>query len=337
MPLGFGRLIEPVYRAVIARRNAKFDADIGVQKAAIPVICVGNLSVGGTGKTPFVMWLVEHLRAAGCRSGIAMRGYMAQPGAMSDEQAEYSSRLAGVMVAADPERFNAVHALVRHGGCDVAVLDDGFQHRRLARDLDIVLLDATRPVFHDRCLPAGWLREPVRGLSRAGVIVWTHAEAVDAPTIEGLLKSSRRVAPNSVLACARHTWSGLAYEGEDTLRPLEALRGQPVALACGIGNPTALRKALEAQGADVIATLLRPDHHPWGASDLNDLQRLTRGASMLVTTDKDWVKLRGLGVRDYIDTPIVRPRVTMQITQGLEPLLAQVESVIRRRGAASSP
>lgn len=333
MPFGFGRLVEPAYRFVVARRNARFDAGIGVRKADIPVICVGNLSVGGTGKTPLVMWLVEHLRTLGCTPGIAMRGYKAKRGELSDEQAEYATRLPGVMVAVDAERFNAVQALARHGRCNVAVLDDGFQHRRLARDLDIVLLDATRAVFTDRCLPAGWLREPVQGLARAGAIVWTHAEAIDDDALHALLEQTRAIAPNAALACARHTWTGLACAGEDELRPVASLQDQNVAVACGIGNPTALCQAIEAHGARIVSRLIRADHYPWSSADLADLHEATQGAAMLLTTEKDWVKLRSLALHDSVDIPILRPQVSMEIVHGKETLLAKVGTAIARPDA----
>ena len=335
-PFGLGRLLEPLYTFEVQRRNRRFDAGAGVHRAPIPVICVGNLSVGGTGKTPFVMWLVDQLRKRGLSPGIAMRGYRAAPGQMSDEQAEYAMRLEGVPVAADPVRFNAVTALAAHGGANIAVLDDGFQHRSLARDLDIVLCDATRPVFDDRCLPAGWLREPASALARAGAVVWTRADLVGAHALEGLMHRTQSVAPDAVIAAAAHRWSGLAVQGQASLKPVEDLRSARVAIASGIGNPTALRSAVEAVGATVTGALFRPDHHAWDGRDVADLEHIVHGAEALITTDKDWVKLRALDL-SRLGCPILRPRVELAITHGLDDLLACIDAVTHPRDAASSP
>ncbi len=336
MRFGIGRALELIYRAVVARRNRRFDALRGVQRAPVPVICIGNLSVGGTGKTPFVMWLIGYLQTKGLTPGIAMRGYKAAPGAMSDEQAEYAARLPGVAVAADANRYNAVCALAAHNDIDIAVLDDGFQHRQLYRDLDIVLLDATRSVFTDRCLPAGWLREPVKSLSRAGLIVWTHSEAVTTETLEQLHAHAKQFAPNVPIVNAAHTWSALETAEGDS-QPIDILRSATVAIACGIGNPTAFRSSIEAAGARVIETIIRPDHYAWSTSDLAELKHAATSAGMLVTTDKDWVKLRRFAVQEHIACPIVRPRIVMTLTQGHTELEAAIDHIIDQCSAASSP
>jgi tetraacyldisaccharide 4'-kinase len=334
LPCGVGRVFEPFYRIEIARRNRRFDKGIGVRRATIPVVGVGNISVGGTGKTPFVMWLTELLSASGCRPGIAMRGYKANGDALSDEQAEYADRLPGVPVVAHPDRHYAVETLRNEHNVDIAVLDDGFQHRQLARDVDVVLLDATRPVFHDRCLPAGWLREPVSSLRRAGAIVWTHCEGAPQEMVGRLIERTRAIAPEAPVASAAHEWLSLDFDDGASV-PIEHLRGARVALASGIGNPKAFANAVSRAGSIVNEHVLRPDHHAWSVNDLAALRDASRGADMLLTTGKDWVKLRQLAWQDQIGIPIARPRLTIRILSGQDELESRIAPIIRRCDAAS--
>jgi tetraacyldisaccharide 4'-kinase len=167
------------YRGVIAARNAKFDRGIGVHRLDRPVISVGNITTGGTGKTPMVAWIARLLIEHGCTPVIAMRGYKSQPGAMSDEEAEYRDLLPDVSVLANPDRIAALHEfLPTHPEVKCIILDDGFQHRQIHRDLDLVLIDASAETFRDRLLPAGNLREPLVNLKRADAVIVTHAPSI---------------------------------------------------------------------------------------------------------------------------------------------------------------
>lgn len=188
LPGPLGRLAGAIYAREIRRRNRAYDRGGRVTRLDRPVISVGNLSAGGTGKTPMVMKLATALLEAGHHPCIAMRGYKAAAG-RSDEAEEYRARLVNVPVVAQPDRISGLRALFATEvgrDVDVVLLDDGFQHRRLARDLDIVLVDATRSPFEDRLLPAGYLREPPASLERAQAVVITHAEAVVGGEIDRL-------------------------------------------------------------------------------------------------------------------------------------------------------
>src|SRR4051812_19919591 len=228
-----GRLTSRLYGWEIGRRNRRYDAGRGVVRFDRPVISVGNLSVGGTGKTPMVAHIVGLLLEAGHRPCIAMRGYRSQDG-RSDEAEEYRARFPSVPVVAQADRTLGLINLfaLEHEGrgphTDCIVLDDGFQHRKIARDLDIVLLDATREPFHDRLLPAGWLREPVESLRRAALVVLTHAESASAETIQWLSGSVGRVRARPAEAVTRHGWAALCIRerGADRPEPVEWLRGR---------------------------------------------------------------------------------------------------------------
>ncbi|MBM4022938.1 MAG: tetraacyldisaccharide 4'-kinase, partial [Planctomycetes bacterium] len=166
------------YGMVTAIRNLAYDrAVLPDHGAAVPVISVGNLTLGGTGKTPLVAWVARRLLAAGHRPAVVSRGYAARPGLPSDEAAELGMLLPDVPHVAERDRMAGVARAVA-AGADVAILDDGFQHRRLRRDLDIVAIDASDPFGCDRLFPRGLLRESRRGLARAGAVVLTRAGGV---------------------------------------------------------------------------------------------------------------------------------------------------------------
>jgi len=183
VPGPIGAALARVYGIVIARINRRFDSGRGVVRFDRPVISVGNLSVGGTGKTPMVRRLIAILLEMERRPCIAMRGYRKGTGE-SDEAAAYQREFPDVPVIAQANRTDGLIALFgdEHEGegphRDCIVLDDGFQHRQIGRELDIVLVDASRSPFRDRLLPQGWLREPAESLTRAGLVVVTHAESV---------------------------------------------------------------------------------------------------------------------------------------------------------------
>ncbi len=173
----------------------------------VPVISVGNLTAGGTGKTPFTVWLARALLAAGRRPGVLSRGYgaRAEGSLLSDEGAVRAALLGpGVPQVEAPDRVRGgASLLAAHHEIDVLLLDDGFQHVRLRRDLDVVLLDATDPFGGGHLLPLGMLREKPSALARAGAVVINRAERVTAKTLEGLRARVRALAPDAVLAVAR--------------------------------------------------------------------------------------------------------------------------------------
>lgn len=289
LPKPLGPALEPIYRAVVGQRNRAFDQGRRVQRVPAPVISIGNLSVGGTGKTPVVAAIVRMLADHGHTPGIAMRGYKSGPSGASDEQLEYAESAPGVPVAAMPDRAQGARRLIRDHDCTCIVLDDGFQHRFLHRDLDIVLLDATRPVTEDRCLPAGWLREPVESLSRAHAFIVTHAESADPDALDRLRSLLERRFPGTPLALVEHAWSDVLDTGGGRLG-LDHLQDLPCTLASGIGNPTAFEQMARRHGVLVRTHHAMPDHHHWTPQDLDRLDTGRDGAPVL-TTRKDWVKI----------------------------------------------
>ena len=336
-PLGglLGPLLEPVYRAVIDARNRRFDAGRGVESFPIPVISVGNLSVGGTGKSPMVAMLVKGLIERGRRPAVVMRGYKASAGHTSDEAREHAALFGdGVPVIANPDRRAAIRDLLARNACDVVVLDDGFQHRRVRRNLDIVLLDATRDPFKDRCLPAGWLREPVGSLARAGVIVLTHCEAARSADVAAMRAACAKAAPRAVVCEAEHAWAAvrvmLAGRPEEASeQPVSTLAGKRLFIACGIGHPEAFARAAEKHGAVIAERWFAPDHHQWSIADARRIAEAASAAraDLVLTTGKDWVKLQPL-VGGGIPFAVPRLEMRVRTPEGEAELWGRVEGAL---------
>ena len=271
-----------LYRAGWKRRH----------QARVPVISVGNITVGGTGKTPLVAWMTRHLLAAGRSPAILIRGYRAVSG-LSDE-AEMLRRLTGAVVMVRADRVAGAAAAVA-GGADVLVMDDGFQHLRLRRDLDVVTVDATCPFGHGAVLPGGLLREPVGALRDAGAVVLTRCDLVDEAVIRDLRRRLADLAPEAVLA--ETTMQPTALCGFDGWRrPVDDLAGRTAWAFCGLGNPEAFYRTLADRDVHLAGRTTFNDHHAYSADDLHRLHRQAEeaGAPLLVTTAKDAGKLAGL-------------------------------------------
>ena len=342
-PLG---AFEPVYRWAVARRNRAFDRGERVWRAPYPVISVGNLSVGGTGKTPVVMRLARELLARHLRPVIAMRGYAKSGDGPSDEEAEYLDVLDGVPVLANPDRAGSIAAFHASGGhADCVMLDDGFQHRFVARDLDIVLIDATRDPFTDRLLPAGWLREPVESLGRAGAIVVTRADRVGRDSLASLIdRIQAHARPGAPIATCAHRWSRLDRFGAngDVIgrEPVGWLARRRVFALSGIGNPGAFRAQTERDvGAQVVGERALTDHASYSASLVAGIAREAerRGAEAVVTTSKDWVKVRRFtGSLSDAGPDWVVPRVDIEFLEGGDALLGAAVRVASAQGVPAT-
>ncbi|MCC7290873.1 MAG: tetraacyldisaccharide 4'-kinase [Phycisphaerales bacterium] len=292
MPLRAGlSAMGVLYGAAVRGRNARYDRGAPAYRPAVPVISVGNLTVGGTGKTPMVIALVERLARIGKKPAVLMRGYRADASGMNDEQRLIQRACPGVVCLADPDRCRAARVAVERHGADALVLDDGFQHRRLARDLDLVLIDATCPFGFDRLLPRGLLREPVEGLRRAHAVVITRADETDAGALRALNARIESLCPKAPRLAARHRVAGLVDLEGNAAGELSA--GCKVFAFAGIGNPRSFLSTLKRLGAEVVGTRWRPDHSYYSPRVAASLLRegAAHRADVLVTTEKDAVKL----------------------------------------------
>lgn len=298
-----------------------------------PVISVGNVSAGGTGKSPMVRWICEALRAQGRRPAIVIRGH--RGGERSDEVLEHRSEMPEAPVAVGRDRRASIERLLaRDASIDALVLDDGFQHRRVGRDLDLALVDASRPAIDGGLLPLGWLREPARALGRAHAVIVTRAGAVD----DALVARIERHHGREPTAWSRHAWDGLRVgSGADESREaLDWLRGRRVAVWAGIGNREAFLEQVGLSGAHIVDAPQLPDHAAYSISSLADLAARSRaaGAAEVVCTAKDWVKLRTLpgptGIR------FARPCLRLDFLQGESALRAMLVDALARGDSRST-
>ncbi len=214
-----------VYRAAVSVRNRAYELGLlPCYQAGVPVISVGNITAGGTGKTPMVEYLCRRLCTAGWRPAIVSRGYGARAGP-NDEALLLAANLPAVPHVQEPDRVAGAREAIERHGCDIIVLDDGFQHRRLRRDLDLVLIDCTNPFGYGYLLPRGLLREPLAGLRRADAIVLTRAECLPPADLDQLRRQLERLAGNKPLLTASHRPRQL-WRTDGSTEPLRRLGGQ---------------------------------------------------------------------------------------------------------------
>lgn len=327
LPSPLLHLLAAGYGAVVSRRNRRFDRGDGVRRLPCPVVSVGNLSVGGTGKTPVVAWVSRVLAKAGWRPVVALRGYRPDASGRSDEAMLHREALPDVPIAVGADRFEAVRGLGEpRDSRTVVVLDDGFQHRRLHRDFDLVLIDATRHELADRLLPLGRLREPPESLVRADAVVVTRSPDLDA-SLAGAIERFNGTAP---LAWTRHAWPGLAIwrGGRSEVVPVSWLAGRRVATLLGVGNPDPIRREVAAAGGREIVSIPAQDHDRYGDARLARVLDRCRTASSIdavFTTAKDWVKLRS---RWPGDLPVVVPELSIEFLAGERRLeVAMLEAI----------
>jgi tetraacyldisaccharide 4'-kinase len=292
-----------------------------------PVISVGNLTVGGTGKTPMVIWLAERLLAEGKRVGILTRGYKGS-GGTSDEIELMKFRLQErVLFGVGADRY-AQGLELEKSGVDVFLLDDGFQHLQLARDVNILLLDATQSIGSEFLLPAGRLREPVSAIERADLLVFTRSET--SPATQAAIAQLKKYPVFSAatrLAGFRRLGAGI-----QTVAREDVGRG-PFYAFCGIGNPRAFFLDLKNWDLPIAQTSEFTDHHRYDERDAGELEAAARaaGAKAFVTTEKDAQNLAGVQFREF---PVFIAVIEFEIPQQ-DALLAAIHAAFETRSAAA--
>lgn len=306
------------YGCAVQGRNLAYDRGWKeVHCASVPVVSVGNLTVGGTGKTPMVEWVCRWYRLRGVRVAVLSRGYgRGDDEGLNDEALVLEENLPDVPHLQDPDRWASARIAVEELESQLIVLDDGFQHRRLARDLDIVLLDALEPFGLNRLLPRGLLREPVGSLRRGGLVVVSRADLIECSRLDEIRLFAEKKAGALRWVLTRHAPIDLVGAGKAP-EPLGTLDGRRVAAFCGIGNPVGFRKTIEPLCGMVSAFRVFPDHHPYTAVDVADLTSWARtcGADLVLTTQKDLVKLRAANLGEI---PLRALRIGLKILEGID-------------------
>jgi len=321
------RSCEVGYTAAVRWRNRRYDRHTAlVHRVGVPVVSVGNLTLGGTGKTPMVRWLVQWFHDRGLRAAVVSRGYGANAGEANDEALELSRSLPKTPHVQNPDRVAAAQEAIAAWGGQLIVLDDGFQHRRIARDLDIVLLDALEPFGFGHVFPRGTLREPVEGLRRADVVVLSRADLLGTAGREDFWRTVRLHAPAATCVEAVHAPRMLISAGGKQM-PLEAVRGQAAAAFCGLGNPAGFRHTLDGLGCRVAGFREFPDHHRYTAAEVGSLAAWadTLDVSAVLCTCKDLAKF---STDDLGGRPLWAINVEMDFLNGQELLEARLRSLL---------
>ena len=292
------------------------------------VISVGNLTLGGTGKTPFVMMIAETLRGNGHKPGILSRGYggssknevnvvcdgkniLLSPEIAGDEAVMMAERLKNVPVLVGSDRYQSGRYAIEYFGVDTLILDDGFQHLALKRDMNILLFDHQRPFGNGQLFPAGELREPKREAHRADFVCITRCSGASYPPgiNENLIKDM------PVVKSALRLDALLKFDDGKNL-DIKELQDQPIAAFSGIANPNDFRRILGQTGARLVYYHPFPDHHDYTLSDLKFIEdsAIKAGAKIILTTEKDGVKLKP----SSLNLPFYKVVLEMEILEGRE-------------------
>lgn len=347
------RGLSVVYWLVVTVRNRLYDWGLlSVVTLSVPVICVGNITVGGTGKTPMVVWLCRYLLDHGRRVVVLTRSYKGKDEQGNDEVRLLRRALPDVPIVIDSDRVAGGARAIAEYGADILVMDDGFGHRRLGRDLDIVLIDSTCPFGYGWLLPGGLLREGVGELRRGGVAVLTRVDQANRgsqasqvnqakQSIQAYLSSLREhivILLGPVAACggkaeklvasSSHRPVGLFDTRGERVDAVK-LKGDNSIAFCGIGNPSAFISTLSDFGINVVGEYFFEDHHDYSDKDWDVLADLaeSRGANWLVTTEKDWVKLVGLIRHEHMDR-VLWLKIESEITDGRDELCSCIDSAL---------
>ena len=312
----------PYAAAMCLRRCAYRRGLLDSRRAAVPVICVGNMTTGGTGKTPMTAWIVRRLKEAGRTPAILTRGYRATCG-RSDE-AELLRRATGVAVVVNPDRVAGAKQAVG-GGADVLVMDDGFQHRRLRRDLDIVLIDARNPFGFGWCPPRGLLREPRSALRDAGAIVITHSDQAAGEDLAELRKRLAGRHGDASIHLAVHRPARIIDQHGREL-PVEKLAGRKAFAFCGIASPEGFFSLLERLGVRLAGRLALEDHVAYTPEVIDAVRTAaeTAEAPLWLTTQKDYVKLTD----KTFSATVWQLAVEIDVVEGAEELMRRIDAAV---------
>jgi tetraacyldisaccharide 4'-kinase len=297
------------YRGALAVRQACYSAGFfSTRRLPVPVISIGNLTLGGSGKTPLAALVIAALADLGAGPAVISRGYGRRTRGVrvvgdrdgvrltahdaGDEPRLLAEQLPGIPVVVGENRYEAGRVAVERCGADALVLDDGFQHRTLAKDLEIVAVEGTEPWGNGRLFPRGVLREPMSALRRADVVVVTNP--AHQATAENIARSLRDHGSRAAVLTASYRAEALRRDGEGVPQPPSALAGRRVVALAGLASPAGFVTTLAGLGATVAELVEFPDHHPYTEADLERVRSSARraGVNCVVTTEKDWVRLR---------------------------------------------
>jgi len=331
------------YSVVIRLRNFLYSKGLlKVHSVDAAVLCIGNITTGGTGKTPLVVWLCNlitqnsKLKTQNCKCAILTRGYKAKAQeneGIKDEIAILTESCPEAEVIVNPDRVAGAAEAVDKYTAKVLIMDDGFQHRRLARDLDIIAIDATLPFGFGKLLPAGLLREPVSSLKRARAAIITRCDQVTDAELDELERKLRAIKSDMIIAKSVHApvYAKLKNDKEISIGQL---KGKKIFTFCGIGNPDAFLNTAKNLGAKLAGSKIYDDHYHYTDACLTEISERAKEleADLILTTQKDWTKvISKLGSRNSASQscpPFAYLAIEIKFLTGQDKLTALIQDTL---------
>jgi len=336
------------YSTVVGLRNFSYSKGwLKTHRASTKVISIGNITTGGTGKTPLVIWLCKFLQQKGVRCAILTRGYKTRRTscvmrrAKNERNTQYAIRNTEIdepailaescpeaKIIVNPDRVAGAAKAVGELGAKMLIMDDGFQHRRLGRALDIVTIDATRPFGYGRMLPAGLLREPLIALKRANAVVITRCDQTTEAKLTQIEEKLQQVNPDMIIARSIHA-PVYAKSTDNKEISLKELKDKKIFAFCGIGNPDAFLNTIKQLGANLAGSKIYDDHHHYTDDCLADIykQAASLKADLILTTQKDWTKIAGLALAKK-DIPLAYLAIEIKFVAGEDKLRGLIEDTL---------
>jgi tetraacyldisaccharide 4'-kinase len=323
------------YLAVLSTRNALYRSDI-VKSTRLPVkvISVGNITTGGTGKTPLVEFTVKYLGEICRKAAVLSRGYGGDSPShegeemVNDECLALIENLQDVPVLAGRDRVKNGEKAINDFGVDCVVLDDGFQHLRLKRDLDVVVIDALNPFGGENLIPRGSLREPLQNLERADLFIISHCDQGNEQSIRSIYTKLDQINHSAPVCESIHSPVHFDNIADGSILELGWLKGKRVYAFSAIGNPESFACTLKWLGADLVKYKMFQDHHVYTKKEIDDVVSDAQllGADAIVVTQKDIVKIRKMNIKD---ANILSLRIEIKITRGVDLYKAAIDRVFK--------
>jgi len=323
------------YLAVLNTRNTLYKKGI-VRSSRLPVkvISIGNITTGGTGKTPLVEFSVKYLSGSGRKVAVLSRGYGGDnssqegDGMVNDECLTLIENLQDVPVLAGRDRVKSGEKAINDFGVNCVVLDDGFQHLRLKRDLDVVVIDALNPFGGENLIPRGSLREPLQNLERADLFIISHCDQGNEQIIRSIYKKLDQINHSASVCESIHRPVHFDTIADGSILELEWLKGKRVYALSAIGNPESFSNTLKGLGADLIKHRVFQDHHVYTEEEIEDVISAAQllGADAIVVTQKDIVKIRKMNIKN---ANILSLRIEIEITRGVDLYKAAIDRVFK--------
>ena len=319
------------YQIGIVIRNKLYDKSIlKITNVPAAVISIGNITTGGTGKTPLVAWLCNYFTAKNIKTAVLTRGYKVKDSVFADEPAMLAKAAPQAKVIVNPDRTAGAEKAISQHNAKLLIMDDGFQHRKLARDIDIVAIDATEPFGYEKLLPAGLLREPLDSLKRADAVVITRSNQNSPEKISEIKERLSKINPDIVFAAAVHKPMGIKLI-KDKQMSLNELAGRKIYAFCGIGNPEAFFQTLSDMALNIVGTKVYNDHHKYTESDIAAIYEDAKykQAQLVLTTHKDWIKTALLCI-DKFEIPFAALLIELEFIDGREKIISLVDKAIEK-------